>query len=183
MTVSILSLLFDGMLACLLAVMIFYAVQLNKRIVMLRSREDELQSMITQFAHSSANAQESADRLRAAGNEAEFNVKASVAKGMALRNDLELMIEQAAALIEKIAEETERQASVKDVAQRVAKAPDMPLPAQPSAGPVQPFRPPPGPADAPRVEPAPQPASGVEPRTDAERQLLEAIRAAKQGVA
>jgi hypothetical protein len=149
---------------------------------MLRERESELEAMITQFAHSSSNARDSADKLRAAGNEAEFNVKAAVAKGTALRNDLELMIDQAAALIEKIQLETERQASIMESTERLAKPEEPSLPVEAGSR-VRPFSPMAAPA-APQNAPAEtESGSPIEPRSDAERQLLAAIRAAKEGVA
>ena len=82
--------------------MIFYSVRLNKRIVMLRDGEADLQRMISQFNDTSVVVQDSARKLRSAGTEAEFGVKAAVAKGMALRNELDVMLEQAELLVDKL---------------------------------------------------------------------------------
>lgn len=101
MTIADFSLVFDLVLAGLLAVMIFYAVRLNKRIAVLRDGEGALHQMIGQFSESSLVAQESARQLKAAGTEAEFGVKAAIAKGMALRNDLEIMLDQADLLVSR----------------------------------------------------------------------------------
>lgn len=213
------SLLFDVALAALLAVMIFYAVRLNKRIANLRDGEGELQQMIAQFNESSLVAQESARALKAAGTEAEFGVKAAIAKGMALRNDLEKMLDQAELLVDRIDDERyrvpaapdrpdfgdmdrdpspPRSESARPAPPRNESARPVPLPGDvpdprpaPRNNNIKPFAPPIRSADevvrseAPSPAPAEgQPASAaLEPRTEAERHLLEAIRAAKQGVA
>ena len=102
MSVSTVSMLFDGILACLLAVMIFYAVRLNRHILTLRERESEMQQMILQFNHSSAAAHASASALKSAGTEAEFGVKGAIAKARALQNDLELMIDRGNAICDRL---------------------------------------------------------------------------------
>lgn len=199
MTISIVSLVFDALLAGLLAVMIYYAVVLNRRIAMLRSREDELHEMFGQAAVSSVTAHEAASRLRAAGTEAEVGVKAAIAKGAAVRTDLETAIEQAIALVDKIEMEIERQASISKSFDRIAAAPAALVSSAPKRAPA------PSVQDAPRAQA--QRSAGVMPftprmhegpresvvrrsepdvveaRTEAERQLLAAIRAAKEGVA
>jgi hypothetical protein len=235
------SMVFDVALAALLAVMIFYSVRLNKRIAMLRDGEGELQQMIAQFSESSLVAQESARKLKAAGTEAEFGVKAAVAKGMALRNDLEMMLDQAELLVDRLDDDRYRVTSAPAAARPAAQSnvptsvpsntrannapagqpsdwdsdsatPDRSMiereiaaraPQSSRNGPapvgqtnvrdtnVKPFSPPIRSADevvraetgraAPRGN---NPGSeNLEPRTEAERHLLDAIRAAKQGVA
>jgi hypothetical protein len=237
MMIAELSTLFDVALAGLLAVMIFYAVMLNKRIAMLRDGEGELQQMIAQFSESSLVAQESARKLKAAGTEAEFGVKAAVAKGMALRNDLEMMLDQAELLVDRLDDDRYRVTSAPAAAPSASpsnNAPDLrtniasarppsdwdadrapldrsaieremaardPRPAGKGPAPVgqtnvrdtnvKPFSPPIRSADevvraesdhaAPRGNA--QGSEQLEPRTEAERHLLDAIRAAKQGVA
>lgn len=196
MTFAVISLVFDCLLAGLLAAMIYYAVKLNQRIVMLREREGELQSMMTQFTDVSVTAEEGANRLRAAGMEAEVGVRGAVSKASAMRNDLELMIDQALALVENIHAETERQEQIRRTGERAAAdsgletqrrrpQPFAPAPAGAvSAGGARAFAPAPVAARGrPTPGPGPQPAGHpVEPRTEAERHLLEAIRAAKEGV-
>ncbi|MFT7569590.1 MAG: hypothetical protein ACI9JL_000612 [Paracoccaceae bacterium] len=211
MTIADLSLVFDLALAGLLAVMIFYAVRLNKRIAVLRDGEGALQQMIGQFSESSLVAQESARQLKAAGTEAEFGVKAAIAKGMALRNDLEMMLDQADLLV----------ARMDDDRYRVPPAP--PAPAAPAAKPlaeqsfdrkpsvsvptparasvpaemssprpewpepvsnVKPFSPPVRSADeVVRATAETSSSAALQPRSEAERHLLDAIRAAKEGTA
>lgn len=210
MTLADISLLFDVALAGLLAVMIFYAVRLNKRIAVLRDGEGALQQMIGQFSESSLVAQESARQLKAAGTEAEFGVKAAIAKGMALRNDLEMMLDQADLLVAKMDDDryrvppapSENPASSAaanqmdmpsfgaDVA-RAARPPasppqqPQPRPAQPApTNNVQPFSPPVRSADeVVRATSRPSSSEAMQPRSEAERHLLDAIRAAKEGVA
>lgn len=188
MTVADFSLIFDTVLAVLLAVMIFYAVRLNQRIALLRSQEADMQQMIAQFNESSVIAQESAQRLRSAGTEAEFGVKAAIAKGMALQNDLELLLDQAELLVDRMDDARTPTPPVSDP----APAP-MPRPAEtfPTAAAaeeeavsnIRRFSPPVRSADEViRSEtPAPAEDAPLQPRTEAEKQLLDAIRAAKEG--
>lgn len=211
------SLLFDAALAALLAVMIFYSVRLNKRIAMLRAGEGEMLQMIAQFNESSLVAQESARQLKAAGTEAEFGVKAAIAKGMVMRNDLETMLDQAELLVGRLDDDRYRVPAAPSVARHMDPPPGGPMPdraaiqrelaqrtASPAAAParpagrdqaVKPFSPPIRSADevvrAQSVQSADRDSAGgaggapsiLEPRTEAERHLLDAIRAAKQGVA
>lgn len=203
MTVSALSLVFDVVLAGLLAAMIFYAVRLNRRILMLRERETEMQTMIMEFNQSSAAAHASASALKSAGTEAEVGVKAAIAKATALRNDLAAMIDQGNALCNRLDYKATAEAQAETTAR--ARRPPLPeprdrepreaAPASPPATPpasrtappnvanLRPFAPP-ARAAADVVNAAPQKEQGdLQPRTEAERQLLEAIRAAKEGVA
>lgn len=208
MTIADLSLLFDMALAGLLAVMIFYAVRLNKRIAVLRDGEGALQQMIGQFSESSLVAQESARQLKAAGTEAEFGVKAAIAKGMALRNDLEMMLDQADLLVARMdddryrvppapaANQTSNVSSNQTAAQsfgpdpapprRAAVPPENPLPRSEMPTPpsnVQPFSPPVRSADeVVRATSETSSSAALQPRSEAERHLLDAIRAAKEGV-
>lgn len=217
MTIADLSLVFDLMLAGLLAVMIFYAVRLNKRIAVLRDGEGALQQMIGQFSESSLVAQESARQLKAAGTEAEFGVKAAVAKGMALRNDLEMMLDQADLLVARMDDDRYRvppapearalnepsESSVglaesrsfgpepaaarqpADPPQASPREPETAAPAAPAApvANVRPFSPPVRSADEIVRSTSESPATGsLQPRSEAERHLLDAIRAAKEGV-
>lgn len=208
MTIADISLLFDMTLAVLLAVMIFYAVRLNKRIAVLRDGEGALQKMIGQFSESSLVAQESARQLKAAGTEAEYGVKAAVAKGMALRNDLEAMLDQADLLVTRMDDDRYRvppapanigsNVSANQVDER-SFAPEPPR-AAPSTQPsqasssqpegfapvsnVKPFSPPVRSADEVVRATAEAPSSApLQARSEAERHLLDAIRAAKEGVA
>lgn len=209
MMIANISLLFDVALTGLLAVMIFYAVRLNKRIALLRDGEGEMQQMIAKFSESSLVAQESARTLKAAGTEAEFGVKAAIAKGMALRNDLEMMLDQAELLVDRLDDDRYKvpaapsaSGSREDLRDPPPEpgAPQRPSP-QRAAAPtpptgirddtIKPFSPPIRSADeVVRAETRPPEtgiydatSAGLEPRTEAERHLLDAIRAAKQGVA
>lgn len=206
MMIADISLVFDTALAALLAVMIFYAVRLNKRIAHLRDGDGEMQQMIAKFNESSLVAQESARALKAAGTEADFTVKAAIAKGMALRNDLEMMLDQAELLVDRLDDDRYRVPAAPAVppdpdayreplpprdsaSQRApASTPAAEAPVQAGDGNIKPFSPPIRSADeVVRSETKPRPAdasdAALQPRTEAERHLLDAIRAAKQGVA
>jgi len=215
MTVADISLLFDMMLAILLAAMIFYAVRLNKRIAVLRDGEGALQKMIGQFSESSLVAQETARQLKSAGTEAEFGVKAAVAKAMALRNDLEVMLDQADLLVAKMDDDRYRvppapahngpgvpayrtdDRSAGPGAELTRRTPSRPEPLRQEASRpepsrqeaprpvnnVQPFSPPVRSADEVVRATAKPSSAPLQPRSEAERHLLDAIRAAKEGVA
>lgn len=208
MTIANLSLVFDLALAGLLAVMIFYAVRLNKRIAVLRDGEGALQQMIGQFSESSLVAQESARQLKAAGTEAEFGVKAAIAKGMALRNDLEMMLDQADLLVARMDDDRYRvppapaaPAAKSPAEQSFDREPSasVPTPARASvpaemssprpewpepASNVKPFSPPVRSADeVVRATAETSSSAALQPRSEAERHLLDAIRAAKEGTA
>lgn len=190
MTMTLLSLAFDVVLACLLAAMIFYAVKLNARIVSLREREGELQEMILQFNHSSAAAHASAGALKSAGTEAEFGVKAVIAKAMAIRDDLEMMVDNGGVIIERLDAHATLEAS-RDRSNRSSRAePSRPQePAEPRVAPkpqpsnIKAFNPPTRNGNEVINRGAPAGQENIQPRTEAERDLLDAIRAAKSGVA
>ena len=172
MMVPLLSMLFDVILACLLAVMIFYAVRLNSRILSLKERESELQDMILQFNHSSSAAHASASTLKA----------------MALRNDLETMIDEGNRLAEKLDQQATRHARLERPGARAAATAQPAPPARPAKQPetranVRPFQPPTGAKQSVINRMPPVETDQIVPRTAAERHLLDAIRAAKEGVA
>jgi len=187
MTIADISLLFDMTLAVLLAVMIFYAVRLNKRIAVLRDGEGALQKMIGQFSESSLVAQESARQLKAAGTEAEYGVKAAVAKGM----DDRYRVPPAPANIgsnvsanqvdeRSFAPEPPRAAPSTQPSQASSSQPERFAPVSN----VKPFSPPVRSADEVVRATAEAPSSApLQARSEAERHLLDAIRAAKEGVA
>ena len=186
-----------------------------------------MQKMAAQFSEASLVANESARRLKAAGTEAEFSVKAAIAKGRALQNDLGKMIDQAELLVDRMDDDRYKVPVARSVARQSEPDPardtgDRYMPDraaieremadrnltrggtaaassdQPKSGDrgVQPFSPPIRSADEVVRAEAGTVATGVagaggkdrtparlEPRTEAERHLLDAIRAAKQGVA
>ena len=88
------SLLFDTLVAVLMAAMIFYSIRLNRRISALRDQESALSEMIDQFGQAAARAEASAAHLKSVGTEAERSLRAAVEKAQALRDDLVFMIDR-----------------------------------------------------------------------------------------
>lgn len=142
------AMIFDGVVASLLAAMIFYAVKLNRRIAGMREQESAMQEMINQFNLASAQAASAASQLKQAGDEAEASLRMSVDRARALRDELAFMIERGG----QISEGMERSLGKARQAGTAA--------AQPAAAP----------------EPRAPAAAAEEPRSEAERELLKAMR-------
>lgn len=164
MSVSGVSLLFEGVVAVLLGVMIFYAVKLNRRITGLRNQEAELQGMIAQFNAAVTQADASADKLKSVGGDAERTLRGTIERAQALRDDLMFMIERGSLIADGV--ESAISATGNGAAATAGS---------------------PGGSHAPRRRPDPAPgpprdnAAGAGPRSDAERELLQALRARKAG--
>ncbi len=106
MTLSAWTLLVEATFAVLLAVTIVYAVKLNDRLSRLRERDSEFGDMIAQFEQASVQAHEAAAILKAAGVDAERQLRTPIERAQALRDDLTYMIEHG----ERIADRIEKSA-------------------------------------------------------------------------
>lgn len=87
------SLIFDGVIAVLLGVTIFYCTLLNRRLGDLRSSKDELKQVIEDLTVATTNAQMSIAHLKEAGREVVGTLEDDVRKGRALSDELSLMVE------------------------------------------------------------------------------------------
>jgi uncharacterized protein DUF6468 len=94
MTLGAMSLIFEGAVSLLLIAVIVYSVKLNTRIVGLRSREGELKQMIAQFNEAAVQAEASAGHLKSVGTAAERNLRVTIERAQALRDDLSFLIER-----------------------------------------------------------------------------------------
>lgn len=94
MTLAALSLVFEGLVSVLLVAVIVYAVKLNGRIVALRSQESGLKEMIAQFNEAATQAEVSASHLTAAGMDSERNLRTTIERAQAMRDDLSFLIER-----------------------------------------------------------------------------------------
>ena len=164
MTVTGVSLTFEIVVAILLAVMIVSAIKLNRRIVGLRQREGQLQDMIVRFNQASERAEASAATLKAVGTDAEKSLRATVGKAQALRDDLVFMIDRGDA----VAGQVERSITM---ARSLAGAAASPKPEN-----DQPASPKPE-----NDQPANDDATDAEARSEAERELLRALRSTRSG--
>lgn len=87
------SLIFDGIIAVLLGVTIFYCTLVNRRLGALRSGKDELKQVIEDLTVATTNAQMSIAHLKEAGREVVGTLEDDVRKGRALSDELSLMVE------------------------------------------------------------------------------------------
>lgn len=87
------SLIFDGIIAVLLGVTIFYCTLVNRRLGALRSSKDELKQVIEDLTVATTNAQMSIAHLKEAGREVVGVLEDDVRKGRALSDELSLMVE------------------------------------------------------------------------------------------
>lgn len=102
MTLSAVSLFVEGAFAVVLVVTIVYAVKLNIRISGLRDRDSELREMIEQFDQATNQARDSAQALKSAGIDADRQLRASIDRAQALRDDLAYMIEHGGKIADRI---------------------------------------------------------------------------------
>lgn len=88
--------------ACLLLVMILYAVQLNRRLALLKADKAHLQKLITHFNQSTERAEASVSKLRAGTLEANDSLQASISQAKQLCDDLAFMIDRAGGVADRL---------------------------------------------------------------------------------
>lgn len=193
-----LSLLVDLVIAGLLVATIVYAVQLNRRIGLLRDGKEELEKLLAGFAEATGRAQSSVDGMRRAAGETGQELQSLVAKAQELRDELKFIMETAEGVANRLEQAGSSAARQAAPAAALAAAPrpvapqpmPPPAPKKPAltgaaAGPVDV---PPGmgiaavrgtpiavkPAEPAEGAPAPVSAT-AEARSRAERELIEAL--------
>lgn len=97
-----LSFVLDVVGACLLLIMILYAIQLNRRLNMLQGDKVHLQRLIASFDESTGRANASVTRLRTGAAEAAEVLRSDMAKATELRDDLAFLIDRASAIADRI---------------------------------------------------------------------------------
>lgn len=88
--------------ACLLLVMIIYAVQLNRRLARLQADKAYLQKMIVNFNQATERAEASVNRLRAAAIEASDALQTNTNVAKELRSDLSFLIDRAELMADRL---------------------------------------------------------------------------------
>ncbi|MCG8542791.1 MAG: DUF6468 domain-containing protein [Alphaproteobacteria bacterium] len=88
--------------ACLLLVMIVYAVQLNRRLSRLQADKAHLQKLIVSFNQSTERAEASVLKLRAGATEAAESLQVNITQAKQLRDDLAFMVDRANALADRL---------------------------------------------------------------------------------
>lgn len=126
------SLLLDLVIIGLLAATIGYAVVLNRQLTQLRESRGELETLVRGFAEATARAEVGVKAMKKTAGEAGEALQATIEKGQAMRDEVQLMIETADSLATRL----ENAVSVSRTAGPAA-APPRP------AAPSQPLRPPP----------------------------------------
>lgn len=96
------SFVLEVMGACLLLVMIIYAVQLNRRLSSLQADKAYLQKMIVSFNQATERAESSVNRLRAAAVEATDALQTNTKIAKELRSDLSFLIDRAEVMADRL---------------------------------------------------------------------------------
>jgi hypothetical protein len=81
--------------AALLAVMIVYAVRLNRRLSTLQEDKAEFERLLLSFTDSTSRAETSVARLKASAMDTAQSLQESVTRAQALRDDLAFMVDRA----------------------------------------------------------------------------------------
>lgn len=160
------TLLLDFVVAALLVVTIAYAVLLNRRLGNLRRDRAELEKMAQSFHHATVRAEQSVSKLKVTADA----LQTQIDKAQGLSDDLSFLIDRGSSAADRL----------EDKVRAVRDQGPPPEPAQ-----TVPSAPPPvaanGAARAPTLRPvaAVAPDAPVEPKSEAERELLRALRAAR----
>jgi hypothetical protein len=88
--------------ACLLLVMIIYAIQLNRRLAGLQADKAYLQKVIAGFNQATERAESSINRLRAAALEANDALQSNTKLAKELRGDLSFLIDRAENMADRL---------------------------------------------------------------------------------
>ena len=156
-----LALILDVVLIFLLLATIVYAMVLHRRLGMLRSEKEGLEVFLERMSQATLKADASLKGIRQAAQEAQGVIGEPVARAQALRDELLFLIERADGTAERLAGATSGKAA--------APAPEA-APARKTT------------RRAPAAQPASQPAPETDPgpqdgaRSQAERDLMNALR-------
>lgn len=158
------TLIIDIAVAVLLVVTIGYAITLNKRLNRLRKDKKDLEGLARTFGESTLRAEENLNQLRTVAQALDIQME----RAQTLRDDIAFLADRGSSTADRLEE-------------LVREARDglgvVPKPASTNVTPVQPRK-------APKVEPRGEVAEengrdaegGIEPRSEAERELLRALR-------
>ena len=166
-----LTLIVEIVVAVLLLITLGISLVLNRRLGNLRANQDEMRRLISEFDKALAKARAGMTELKTASATADTAHEERMKQAKTLRDELGFMIETADRLADRLAGEASKNRDFKQ--QRGAPAERATSePARPQA-PVTPF-----PARKPPLD-APARDFKLEPRSEAERELLMALRQAR----
>jgi len=157
------TLIIDIAVAVLLVVTIAYAITLNKRLTRLRKDKKDLESLARTFGESTMRAEENINQLRTVAQALDIQME----RAQSLRDDLAFLADRGGSTADRL-EELVREA--RDGLGVVPKPPGAST-AEPRPAPK---------VELSRAEPRRKKSiegdDGVEPRSEAERELLKALR-------
>ena len=142
------ALLLDGLVAVLLVATLGYCFLLNRRLAALRSTQDELQNLIKDFDRATEAARAGVADLKAASEQAGAELQEHIGKGRALADELTFITDAGARLADRVASNS--------AGRKPAESTRIVAKRKPEAR-----------SDA---------RGGEEPRSEAERELLNALR-------
>lgn len=179
---SVLPLVLDGLLVVLLLATIVYAMILNRKLNRLRGNHDEMEVFVDKLNVACARAEAATAGLRSAGENGKSVFRDAASKAEALRDELAFLVERADIVAGRLANASEGTSVVQPNA-GVAAAGPRPDPnkkpaAKRPAAPVRRGPEPSRPAPSGRGEAASD-HSGSAPRSEAEEELLKALRNAR----
>lgn len=167
-----LTLIVEIVVAVLLLVTLAICLVLNRRLGNLRANQDEMRRLIGEFDKALGKARQGMNELKAASAAADSAHEERMKQAKTLRDELGFMIETADRLADRLAGEA---AASRASRQPAAAAPEhlAERAAEPPKAPVTPFA-----ARKPAAEPRTRDLK-FEPRSEAERELLMALRQAR----
>lgn len=158
-----LALILDVVLVFLLLATIVYAMVLHRRLAMLRSEKEGLEVFLERMTQATTKADASLKGIRQAAQDAQGLIGEPVARAQALRDELLFLIERADGTAERLAAATSGKAAAPAAAPESAPARKAARRAPVSQQASQP---------APATDPEPQDGA----RSQAERDLMNALR-------
>ncbi|HEX6956646.1 MAG TPA: DUF6468 domain-containing protein [Ferrovibrio sp.] len=159
-----LSLVVEIVVAVLLVITLSISLVLNRRLGNLRANQDEMRRLIADFDKALIKARQGMNELKAASAAADTAHEENLKQARALRDELSFMIETADRLADRLAGEAANTRAVRQQQAVPERKPDM------AKAPVTPFRKPVAAAGSAAQD------FKLEPRSEAERELLMALR-------
>jgi hypothetical protein len=179
--------LLEGALVLLLAVTLFHAVRLERALGVLKRDRAVLEDLVAGFNESTRAAEAGIERLRGATDGAGRQIARQIDQSQRLKDDLGFLTERGDRLAERL-EGAVRSARMYADQQSINPSPAASAPVVATSAPshTPPQTPSQTPSHAPEPAPVPppnyaaaEPPSGPRLRSEAERELLRALRAAR----
>lgn len=162
-----LTMIVEIVVAVLLVVTLSISLVLNRRLGNLRANQEEMRRLIAEFDKALARARQGMTELKTTSAATDAAHEERMKEARTLRDELGFMIETADRLADRLAGEAAGNRGSRPDSRAAAPRPEAPRPAAPAAA---------------MRRPAPEAGSRdfrIEPRSDAERELLMALRQAR----